>query len=706
MAGFASWLFGLPVQQPREYRRLMRIRSRVYTPIARLDAEILRSAEPIPFDQLDRTAFVPLRPGTHWGKVFDCAWLRITGDVPAGVDHPVVMLGIRGEGLVHSRRRGAPRLGEHRVPAGRPAEQRRPVSAGAERRHLVAEDRVLRRRHLQRLDPLRGGPCRLPRRPSRDPRRRGPRPLLRLPHPARAGGGDRGRRARIRAAAITPRRLRALHEGRSAGARAALAERLSAPSTSEFVYSAVGHGHLDMAWLWPLRETRRKAARTYVRALNAIDRRDDYIYGTSQPQQMAWMKERHPALFERMRRAVAEGRMELQGSFWVEPDTNLPSGESLVRQALVGRRFLQEEFGLTDDQLRLCWLPDTFGYNGNLPQILRGTGMDWFQTIKLAWNKVNDFPHRTFHWQGIDGSTVLVHMPPEGDYNSRGAADNLLTGLRQYPERALNTALLVYGSGDGGGGPNEIHHEVTRREQNLRGLPRVEYSSAGGLLPVARAARPRRTPTSASCTSRRTRARTRRRAAIKRHNRLVERKLHEVEALAVLTGDDSRARARGALARGAAATSSTTSSRARRSRASTARRSRPTSASRRTSTSTPTSSSAACRARGRRSTALNLTSLPRDEFVKTRRGLVPRGGARRTQRRRSSPRATFPELASTARHPEQRHPDPAIRRRRERSSRASTATAPSTPPTASTGSSCTRIPTSGRSTPGTSRPTT
>ncbi|MDI1335822.1 MAG: alpha-mannosidase, partial [Lacunisphaera sp.] len=213
------------------------------------------------------------------------------------------------------------------------------------------------------------------------------------------------------------------------GARRTLAGPLASPSTSDFLYSAVGHGHLDMAWLWPLRETRRKSARTYVRALNAIDRREGYIYGTSQPQQMAWMRERHPALFARMQRAVAEGRMELQGSFWVEPDTNLPSGESLVRQAVVGRRFLQEQFALTDEQLRLCWLPDTFGYNGNLPQILRKSGMDWFQTIKLAWNKVNDFQHRSFHWEGIDGSSVLVHMPPEGDYNSRGAADNLLMGL-------------------------------------------------------------------------------------------------------------------------------------------------------------------------------------------------------------------------------------------------------------------------------------
>lgn len=539
MAGFASWLFGLPVQQPREYRRLMRIRRRVYTPIARLDAEIVRSAEPIPFDQLDRTAFARLRPGAHWGKVFDCAWLHITGDVPAGVHHPVVMLGIRGEGLVHSadgelldsvstvfQQGDLPNSGGRYRPvlnvdasSGRIEffadvtyngwilyEVGRAVYHGA---HLATRDDEAHALYYDYLT------------------------LLVL-----AGATED--------AALESELRRSLGDayarftkGDLVGARAVLADRLSAPSTSEFVYSAVGHGHLDMAWLWPLRETRRKAARTYVRALNAIDRRDDYIYGTSQPQQMAWMRERHPALFERMRRAVGEGRMELQGSFWVEPDTNLPSGESLVRQALVGRRFLQEEFGLTDDQLRLCWLPDTFGYNGNLPQILRGTGMDWLQTIKLAWNKVNDFPHRSFHWQGIDGSTVLVHMPPEGDYNSRGAADNLLKGLRQYPERALNTALLVYGSGDGGGGPNETHHEITRRERSLRGLPRLEYSSAGDFF---RSLEQRElTHTHVGDLYLETHQGTyTTQGRIKRHNRLVERKLHEVEALAVLTGDDSR----------------------------------------------------------------------------------------------------------------------------------------------------------------------
>ncbi|MET0974240.1 MAG: glycoside hydrolase family 38 C-terminal domain-containing protein [Leifsonia sp.] len=539
MAGFAAWLFGLPAQQPGEYRRLMRIRRRIYTTIAPLEAEIVRSAEPIPFEQLDRSAFEPLKPGSAWGGVSDCAWLRITGAVPAGVADPLVMLGIRGEGLVHStdgelldsvstvfQQGDLPHSGGRYRPVlnvdsstGRIEfladvgyngwilyEVGRGVYHGA---HLATRDEDVYDLYYDYLT------------------------LLVL-----AGATDDvGLESKVRQA------LRDAYgrfvDGDARGARSVLAEQLSKPSTSDFVYSAVGHGHLDMAWLWPLRETRRKSARTYVRALNAIERREDYVYGTSQPQQMSWMKERHPALFERMRTAVADGRMELQGSFWVEPDTNLPSGESLVRQALVGRRFLQEEFGLGDDQLRLCWLPDTFGYNGNLPQILRGTGMDWFQTIKLAWNTVNDFPHRSFHWQGIDGSTVLVHMPPEGDYNSRGAADNLLTGLGKYPERALNTAMLVYGSGDGGGGPNEIHHEVTRRERDLRGLPRVRYSSAGDFfrdlelrdIPHTHIGELYLETHQGTYTTQ---------AQIKRHNRLVERKLHEAEALAVLTGDDSR----------------------------------------------------------------------------------------------------------------------------------------------------------------------
>ena len=539
MRGFAEWLFGIAAQQPGEYRRLRRLRARIYTRVAPLRAEVLRSAEPIAFDEMPRTAFRPIAPGDSWGGVLDCAWLHLTGEVPAGVRNPVVMVGLRGEGLVYDaegtildavttvfQQGDLPHSGGRFRPVRRVDLSGGAVDLYADVAHngfLIYNvgKGVYRGAHLATRDDeafalyydyL---------------------TLTVLAHATEDAALEADLRRDLDAAWSRVRK------DDLPGARAALAPALAAPSTDDFLYSAVGHGHLDMAWLWPLRETRRKAARTYTRALATIEDRPGYIYGTSQPQQMQWMKDRHPDLFARMKTAVAAGRLELQGSFWVETDTNMPGGESLVRQALVGRRFLQEEFGLTDDDLRLCWLPDTFGYTGALPQILKKSGMDWFQTIKLAWNTFNDHPYRSFRWAGIDGSEVLVHMPPEGDYNSRGAADGLLTGLKKYPERDLGAALLVYGSGDGGGGPGEIHLEVTSREHDLRGLPRVEYSRAADFF--------RRLETldvthrfagelyleahQGTYTTN---------ALIKRHNRIAERKLHEAEALAALTGRASR----------------------------------------------------------------------------------------------------------------------------------------------------------------------
>ena len=535
MIGFANWLFGIAAQQPGEYRRLRRIRSRIYTRVAPLHAEVLPSAEPIPFDRMRGQAFRPIRPGASWGGVLDCAWLHLTGDVPAGVTDPVVMLGIRGEGLVfdaegnildavttvfqqgdlpHSGGRFRPvrrvDLGGGRVDLYADVSYNGfiiyPVGRGVYRgAHLATRDDEAFALYYDYLT------------------------LTVLAHAT----DDTALRADLRRALDAAwSRFRA---NDTPGARAALAPALASPSTDDFVYSAVGHGHLDMAWLWPLRETRRKAARTYTRALATIEDRPGYIYGTSQPQQLQWMKERHPDLYARIAKAVAAGRLELQGSFWVETDTNLPGGESLVRQAVVGRRFLRQEFGLADDDLRLCWLPDTFGYTGALPQILRGTGMDWFQTIKLAWNKFNDHPYRSFRWAGIDGSEVLVHMPPEGDYNSRGAADGLLLGLKRYPERDLGEALLVYGSGDGGGGPGEIHLEVTSREHDLRGLPRVRYSRAADFFRrLERLDIAHRFAGELYLEAHQGTYTTN--ALIKKHNRRAERALHEVEALAAMTG--------------------------------------------------------------------------------------------------------------------------------------------------------------------------
>lgn len=535
MRGFAQWLFGIAAQQPGEYRRLRRIRRLIYTRVAPLRADVLRSAEPIPFDEMPRNAFRPLAPGRSWGGVLDCAWLRLTGEVPDGVENPVVMLGIRGEGLVFAadgtildavttvfQQGDLPHSGGTYRPIRRVDTSNGRVELYADVAHNgfliynVGKGKF-RGAHLATRD---------------DEAFALYYDYLTLTVLAHATEDAALRTDLRRDLDAAWARVRA---GDIPGARAALASALAAPSTDDFLYSAVGHGHLDMAWLWPLRETRRKAARTYTRALATIEDRPGYIYGTSQPQQMQWMKERHPDLFARMKQAVADGRLELQGSFWVETDTNMPGGESLVRQAVVGRRFLQEEFGLADEDLRLCWLPDTFGYTGALPQILKKSGMDWFQTIKLAWNKLNDHPYRTFTWAGIDGSTVLVHMPPEGDYNSRGAADGLLTGLKRYPERDLGAALLVYGSGDGGGGPGEIHLEVTGREHDLRGLPRVEYSRAADFFRELEKLDIRHEFTGELYLEAHQGTYTTN-AAIKRHNRIVERKLHEVEALAALTG--------------------------------------------------------------------------------------------------------------------------------------------------------------------------
>jgi alpha-mannosidase len=539
MLGLLATLPGLVEKHPVHRRRLRAIRDRVYRTVADLDVGIIRSPEPIPFAELDRSAFAPIAKGEVFGATLESAWLRITGPVPADEAGTQLMLGIRGEGLVYSPdgdildslstvwiQGDLPHSGGRFRPV-----QHVDLSDGAievyadiafnghlffgvgrgvfHGAHIAVRDDEAFRLYYDYLT------------------------LFVLA----VSTDDVALSADLMTALAQAYRRFAAGDLRSAAER--LGVELARPSTSEFVYSAIGHGHLDMAWVWPIRETKRKAARTYVKALNSIARYDDYVYGTSQPQQLQWTKERHPALFARIQDAVAAGRIELQGSFWVEPDTNLPSGESLVRQALVGRRFLQDEFALSDDDLRLCWLPDTFGYSGNLPQILRGCGMDWFQTIKLSWNRVNAFPHRTFHWEGIDGSSVLVHMPPEGDYNSRAAADGLLRGLDRYPERDLGSALLVYGAGDGGGGPGEVHLELLARERSLRGLPRVQTSTASDFFrALERRDIPQRHAGELYLETHQGTYTTQ--GQTKRHNRRVERRLHETVALAAITGADIR----------------------------------------------------------------------------------------------------------------------------------------------------------------------
>ena len=232
--------------------------------------------------------------------------------------------------------------------------------------------------------------------------------------------------------------------------------------------SAIGHAHIDLAWLWPLRETIRKGARTFSTVLSNMEKYPDYVFGASQPQLYVWMKENYPKLYGKIKAKIAEGRWEAQGGMWVEADTNISSGEALVRQLLYGQKFFKEEFG---KNMKVLWLPDVFGYSASLPQILKKAEIDYFMTIKLSWSEYNQFPHHTFLWEGIDGTQVLAHMPPEGTYNSSAAPRAIACAEKNFKDKGVSEeCLLLFGIGDGGGGPGEEHLERLKREKNLNGL--------------------------------------------------------------------------------------------------------------------------------------------------------------------------------------------------------------------------------------------
>jgi len=246
--------------------------------------------------------------------------------------------------------------------------------------------------------------------------------------------------------------------------------------------TATGHAHIDTAWLWPVREAVRKVARSWSTQLALMDEYPDHRFAASHPAHYAWMRDRYPDLYERVKARVAEGRWEPVGGMWVECDTNLPGGESLVRQLLHGQRFWEREFGRRSS---IAWLPDCFGFPASLPQILAGAGLRFFLTQKLSWNQVNKLPHRTFWWEGLDSTRLLAHFPPADTYNGSFEIPELLASAREP------RSLYLFGHGDGGGGPEPDMLERARRLGDVDGLPRVELGSAeeffaslGGDLPV------------------------------------------------------------------------------------------------------------------------------------------------------------------------------------------------------------------------------
>ncbi|KAF8246413.1 hypothetical protein K440DRAFT_553516 [Wilcoxina mikolae CBS 423.85] len=243
---------------------------------------------------------------------------------------------------------------------------------------------------------------------------------------------------------------------------------------------ATGHCHIDTTWLWPWDETKRKVARSWATQCALMDLYPEHRFTCSSAQQYKWLEKYYPKTFERVRQKVHEGKFQFIGGSWVEHDTNVPSGESLSRQFILGQRYFQSRFGA---RCQTFWLPDTFGYSAQLPQLCRLAGMTRFFTQKLSWNNINTFPHTTFNWISLDGSQVLCHMPPSETYTADAHFGDVKRSMSRHKSLDQdNTSLLVFGKGDGGGGPTPEMLEKLRRCRGMSDkiglLPRVHMGNS------------------------------------------------------------------------------------------------------------------------------------------------------------------------------------------------------------------------------------
>ncbi len=493
---------------------------------------------PIPYEQAVKAGYRPIRPGKQWGRLWDSAWFRFSGTVPgthAGRE-VVALLELGGEGCVFVD--GAPYQG---ITSGDPRNLHwtkrlvplYPRAKGGEKVSLLVEA-AANGLFGGGKDVFHLGECRLA---WLDRAARGleydVRTLLSLTEQLPEG---RTRRERV---------LRGLNEVADAWAGGdgideclGITKRLLAPRAdagAPRVYS-IGHAHLDLGWLWPTRETRRKGGRTFSTALRLMEEYPEYRFGASQAQLYEWVRESYPRLFDRVRTAVKRGQWECQGAMWVEPDMNLAGGEALVRQCLYGKGFFEHEFGV---DVRNLWLPDVFGYSAALPQILKKCGVDVFMTQKISWNDTNRFPHHTFRWQGIDGTEILSHFLPADTYNGNNWPGDLVKAERKFSQSAVSDAYLnLYGVGDGGGGPSRAHVELGLRQRNLEGAPRFTFATAETFFKrIMRIPREDLPVWAGELYLECHRGTYTTQALMKKYNRLLELRLRDVELLGVLAGD-------------------------------------------------------------------------------------------------------------------------------------------------------------------------
>lgn len=253
--------------------------------------------------------------------------------------------------------------------------------------------------------------------------------------------------------------------------------------------SLIGHTHIDIAWLWPLKQTREKAVRSFSTVVSLMEKYPHYQFMSSQPQLYQFVKEDNKELYERIKHYVKEGRWEVEGGMWLEADCNIPSGESLIRHLQKGKKFFKEEF---DVDSKILWLPDVFGYSAALPQILKKIGMNYFMTTKISWNEYNKMPYDTFVWKGIDGTEILSYFVTTNEYEKVRNNDHrtiyegtinpsqIKGTYHRYQQKNINNdVMMLYGYGDGGGGPTYEMLEVSKRlQKGIPGLPNVRESNA------------------------------------------------------------------------------------------------------------------------------------------------------------------------------------------------------------------------------------
>jgi alpha-mannosidase len=477
----------------RVQRTLDRLRSAIHperTPLAVGRGPV--TADPIPVAEALGGDYVPAAVGDRWGPPWSTTWFRLSGSVPAAwAGRPVEALvdlgfdpgrtGFQCEGLVY-RPDGSPMKGLHPqsqwVRVSRAAAAGQPVDLFVE----AAANPVI---------PL-DGPT-----PLGDRSTAGRDPLYVL------AGADLAvfdptvwdlvhdlqvlaqLAAELPASAAARRRqiLLALDAaldrvdlrdvvGSAAGAREPLRAALSVPAPARgHRVSAVGHAHIDSAWLWPTRETVRKVARTAANVVDLLSDHPELVYAMSSAQQFAWLEQHRPEVFARVAERVQAGGFVPVGGMWVESDTNLPGGEALARQFAHGKRYFLDRFGLETEEV---WLPDSFGFTAALPQLIALSGSRWFLTQKISWNETNRFPHHTFWWEGIDGTRVFTHFPPVDTYNSDLSGRDLAHAARNVAdEPAAARSLVPFGFGDGGGGPTREMLARAARLRDLAGSPQV-----------------------------------------------------------------------------------------------------------------------------------------------------------------------------------------------------------------------------------------